>query len=158
MAGHVPTPATKGSELIDRLNAVVLEAEVDELVLRRIRHEAQQLMGADPVEAHTVLGAIATLEGRADDVRKHFRVALQQSGHSASVSRNYSCSLLALGRPDEAFDIAKQASEQAPDDPAVLEHLISAALQAGRLLEARTFRKRFGKLSPDRSLPDGSVA
>ena len=157
MAGHVPTPATKGAELINRLNAALLGAEVDDLVLRRIRHEAQQLMGADPVEAHTVLGAIATLEGRADDVRKHFHVALQQSGHSASVSMNYSCSLLTLGRPDEAFEIAKQASERAPDDLAVLEHLSSAALEAGRLLEARTFRKRFGRLSSERSLPDGSV-
>ena len=157
MAGHVPTPATKGAELINRLNAVVLGAEVDDLVLRRLRHEAQQLMGPAPVEAHTVLGAIATLEGRADDVRKHFRVALQQSGHSASVSRNYSCSLLALGRPDEAFEVAKQASERAPDDLAIFEHLITTALEAGRLLEARTLRKRFGKLSPARSLPDGSV-
>ncbi len=157
MAGHVPTPATKGAELIDRLSAVLLGVEVDDLGLRRIRQEAQTLMGADPVEAHTVLGALATLEGRADDVRKHFRIALQQSGHSASVSRNYSCSLLALGRSDEAFEVAKQASGRAPDDLAVLEHLISTALQAGRLLEARTFRQRLGRLSPERSLPGESV-
>lgn len=157
MAGHVPTPATKGAELIDRLNAAMLGAEVDDLELRRIRHGARQLMGADPVEAHTALGAIATLEGRADEVRKHFRVALQQSSHSAWVSRNYSCSLLALGRPDEALDIAREASERAPDDLTALEHLIAAALEAGRLLEARTFRRRFGKLSPGRSLPDESV-
>ena len=31
------------------------------------------------------------------------------------------------------------------------------ALEAERLLEARTFRKRFGKLSPERPLPDESV-
>ena len=157
MAGHVPNLATKGAELIDRLNAVRGGTEVDDLVLRRIRQEAQQLMGADPVEAHTVLGALASLEGRADEVQKHFRVALRQSGHSASVSRNYSSSLLALGRLDEAFEIARQASERAPDDLAILEHLISTALQAGRLLEARTFRKRFGRLSPERSLPGESV-
>ena len=157
MVGHIPNLATKGAELIDRLNAVMLGAEVDDLVLRRIRHEAQRLMGADPVEAHTVLGAIATLEGRADEVRQHFRVALQHSGHSASVSRNYSCSLLALGLPDEALDIAKQASDRAPDDLALLEHLITAALEAGRLLEARTFRRRFGKLSLEPSPPDESV-
>lgn len=157
MAGHIPNLATKGAELIDRLNAVMLGAEVDDLVLQRIRHEAQRLMGADPVEAHTVLGAIAALEGRADEVRKHFRVALQQSGHSASVSRNYSCSLLALGLLDEALDIARQASERAPDDLTALEHLIVAALEAGRLLEARTFRRRFNKLSPERAPPDESV-
>ena len=32
-----------------------------------------------------------------------------------------------------------------------------AALEAERLLEARTFRKQLGRLSPDRSLPDESV-
>lgn len=157
MAGYIPSLATKGAELIDRLNVIALGAEVDDLALRRIRQEAQRLTGADPVGAHTTLGAIAALECRADDVRKHFRVALQQSGHSASVSRNYSCCLLNLGRTAEALEFAKQASERAPDDLAVLEHLITAALEAGCFLEARTLRKRLGKLSPKRSLPDESV-
>ena len=71
----VLTPATKGEELIAKLNSIALGAEADDLVLRRIDQEARRMMAAVPAVAHTVLGAVAALKGRADDVRTHFHVA-----------------------------------------------------------------------------------
>ena len=65
MPRRVSTAATKGAELIKRLNSIALGAEVDDLVLRRIDLEARRMMTTDPVEANTVLGAVASLEGRA---------------------------------------------------------------------------------------------
>ena len=158
MPGRVTAPATKGAALIEQLNAIALGAEADDFVLRRIGREARSIMTANPVEAHTVLGAVAALEGRADDVQKHFHIALQQSGNSASVSSNYTCALLNLGRTVEAFEIAKQASQRAPDDLVVLRDLIMAALHAGHFREARLHQRRFSKLSPDQLPPDESLA
>lgn len=158
MPGRVTAPATKGSALIEQINAIALGVESDDLALRRIGHEARKIMPADPVEAHTVLGAVAALEGRADDVRSHFHTALQLSGNSASVSSNYSCALLNLGQVAEAFEIAKQASQRAPDDLLVLRDLITAALHAGHFREARLHQRRFSKLSPDRLPLDESLA
>ena len=158
MPRRVPSPATKGAELIEKLNSIVLDAEVDDLALWRIEQEARGLMAADPGEAHTVLGAVAALEGRTDDVRTHFRIAVQQSGNSADVYRNYSIALMSLGELIEALETAKQAFRRAPDDRSVLEHLISAALESGHFREARTLRDQFDRLSPERPLPDESLA
>ena len=156
-AGYA-TPAIKGARLVEQLNAIALGAQEDDLVLRRIDHEAQKMVAADPAEAHTVLGAVAALEGRANDVRKHFLIALQQSGHSAWVSGNYACALMNLGQTVEALEIARQASQRTPDDLLALRESITAALQTGHIREARTLQNRFSRLSPGRPLPDESVA
>ena len=158
MPQRVPTAATKGAELIKRLNSIALGGEVDDLVLRRIDLEARRMMTADPVEANTVLGAVASLEGRADDVQKHFEIALQQSGNSAEVYCNYSSALQNLGETFESFEMAKQAIQHAPDDPDVLRYVIAAALQAAHFREASAFRDHLGKLTPDRPQPDELVA
>lgn len=158
MPRRVPTAATKGAELIKRLNSITLGAELDDLVLRRIDLEARRMMTADPVEANTVLGAVASLEGRTGDVRKHFEIALQQSGNSAEVYCNYSSALRNLGETIESFDLAKQASRRAPDDPGVLRYVIAAALQAAHFREASSLRDQLGKLSPDRPEPDEQLA
>ena len=158
MPGRFAAPATKGPVLIEQLNAIALGAESDDLALRRIGHEARKIMAADPVEAHTVLGAVAALEGRADDVRSHFHTALHLSGNSASVASNYSCALLNIGQVVEAFETAKQASQRAPDELLVLRDLITAALHAGHFREARLHQQRFSKLSPDPLPLDESLA
>ena len=158
MPGHVPTPATKAEELIEKLNMIALGAEVDDLVLRRISQEAQRAMPAGPAEAHTVLGAVAALQGHAEDVRKHFEIALQQSLHSGWVYSNYSSALLNLGETGEAFALAKQAFEKTPGDLSALGNLVGVALQAAHFREAATLQKRFHRLSPDRPQPDKSLA
>lgn len=158
MPRRVPTAATKAAELIERLNSIALGAEVDDFVLRRIDRDARRIMTADPVYANIVLGAVAALEGRTGDVRKHFEIALQQSENSAEVYCNYSSALRNLGETIESFEMAKQAFQRAPDDPGVLRDLIAAALDSAHFREASALQDRLGKLSPDHSEPDERLA
>ena len=153
MPYHVPARATKASGLAEQINAVTCADEADDLALRRIEREAQALMAADPVGAHTVLGAVAVLRGRDDDVRRHHHIALQQSGRSAQACRNYSVSLMGLGEMTEAFDAAREAFRRAPDDGDVLRHLILVALDSAHFREARDHCGRWNTLCPGNPSP-----
>ena len=153
MTYHVPDRPTKGFELIKRLNAITCADEANDFALQGIKREAQALMAADPVGAHTALGMVAVLQGRIDDVRRHYCIALQQSGHSAQAYRNYSASLMNLGEMIEAFEAAREAVRRAPDDGGALRHLILVALGSAHFREARDHCDRWNTL-----FPGGSVA
>ena len=158
MPRRVPAAATKAVELFETLNSIWLGSEVDDLVLRRIEREARTMMNAAPQHANSVLGAVAALEGRSDDVRKHFNIALQQSGSSAEVYGNYSSSLQRIGEIDESFEMAKRAFERAPDKPDVLRGVIACALNAGKFREASAFQGRLARLSAKRLEPNEQLA
>ena len=153
MAYHLPVRATKASEFVEQINSITCADEADDLALLRIEREAQKLMAADPEGAHTVLGAVAALQGRGDDVRRHHRIALQQSGHSAQACRNYSVSLMELGEMIEAFEAAREAFRRAPDDGDVLRHLILVSLESAHFREARDHCDRWNTLFPGNPSP-----
>ena len=153
MTYHVPVHATKASELAEQINAITYADEANDLALRRIERNAHKLMAADPVGAHTVLGEVAVLRGRVDDVRRHHGIALQQSGHSAQACRNYSVSLMNLGEMIEAFEAAREAFRRAPDDGDVLRHLIRVALESAHFREARDHCGRWNTLFPGSPSP-----
>ena len=153
MPYHVPARATKASGLVEQINAIAYADEANDLALRRIEREAQALMAADPEGAHTVLGAVAVLRGRDDDVRRHHRIALQQSGRSAQACYNYSVSLMGLGEMIEAVGAAREAFRRTPDDGDVLRHLILAALDSAHFREARDHCGRWSTLFPGNPSP-----
>ena len=149
----VPARATKASGLVERLNDAAYAGEANDLALRRIEREAQALMVAEPEAAHTVLGGVAVLRGRADDVRRHHRIALEQSGRSAQACHNYSVSLMRLGEMIEALEAAREAHQRAPDDGGVLQQAILAALDSAHFREARDYCDRLSRLFPDSPSP-----
>ena len=158
MTYRTPAPATTASRLVDRLRSVVLVDEPDDLVLRRIEREAQGLMAADAVGAHTALGVLASLRGSAEDVRYHNDIALQQSGRSADALNNYSVCLLQIGEAVEAVEFAREASQRAPDNDVVLRQSILAAIESAHFREARDLCARWATLFPDRPVPYESPA
>lgn len=153
MPYDVPAHATKASGLVARINAAAYAGEANDLALKRIEREAATLMAADAVGAHTVLGAVAVLRGRADDVRRHHRIALEQSGQSAQAHRNYWVSLMRLGETVEAFNAARDALRRAPDDRDLLRQSILAAIDSAHFREARDHCARWSTLFPDSPSP-----
>ena len=151
-------PVAKASRLVDRLRSIALVDEPDDLVLRRVEREAQGLMAADPVGAHTALGVLASLRGDAEDVRHHNDIALQQSGRSADTLNNYSVCLLQIGEAVEAFEFAREAFRRAPDNSVVLRQSILAAIESARFREACDLCGRWATLFPDRTVPYESPA
>ena len=157
MTYRAPAPATKASRLVDQLRSIALD-EPGDLVLRRIEREAQGLMVADPVGAHTALGVLASLRGSAEDVRYHNDIALQQSGRSADALNNYSVCLLQIGEAVEAVEFAREAFQCAPDNGVVLRQSILAAIESAHFREARDLCGQWNTLFPNRPVPYESPA
>ena len=158
MTYRTPTPATRASRLVDQLRSIAWADEQDDFSLLRIEREARGLMTADPVGAHTVLGALASLRGNAEDVRYHNDIALQQSGRTADALNNYSVCLLQIGEAVEAFEFAREAFQRAPDNSVVLRQLIGVAVESAHFREARDLCDRWSALYPDRTVPHESPA
>ena len=144
-----PTRAIKAEELAKTLSTIANAEELDEWGIRRLEREAQVLMNADPVAAHTVLGGIASLRGDVAKVDKHHKIALQLSGNSVETLRNSAASLSRIGKMNEAFEAILQAHDRVPDDPPTLHAAISMAVQSAHFQKGRDLYRRWNKLCPD---------
>ena len=152
MTDYRPTPKSKASALIERLIEASASGATNELSLRRLQQEAKQLMNADVVGAHTVLGGVQALRGDVDGVHHHFRIALQNRS-SAQTRSNYSIALSDVGEREAAFEAAGIAQKSMPDDKFLLEHAIRAALESGHFTNAMRLCLRWNGLVPDEQHP-----
>ena len=153
MLYQTPARATKASKLIEQLSSIARAHEADDFALRRLEYEAKKLMSVDAVHAHIVLGALASLRGDTKELRYHHNIALQQSGQSAHTHRNYSVSLLHVGETVEAFEVAREAFERAPDDSSALKQYIETALESAHFREACNLCERWSGSFPDLPVP-----
>ena len=157
MPYQIPARAPRSAEIIESLRMVAATEEINDFALRKLERDARGLMKADAVCAHTVLGAIASLRGAAENVRRHHQIALKLSGGSAEAYRNYGISLAELGEMTEAFEVALEAYHRMPGDPERLLEAIGAALGAARFREGRDLCGHWNESFPDHPLPYESM-
>lgn len=148
------TRAAKVNELIETLERFTGSEVLQELELRRLAREAEALMKVDAAGGHTVLGAIAGIEGDAAAVRRHYKVALQQSGRTLETLGNYASALAQAGDLDGSFTAIAEAHERAPDDLVILEHAIFIARRGGQFGASRNLYERWNKAQPSRPMED----
>ncbi|MCY3838915.1 MAG: hypothetical protein OXH09_09780 [Gammaproteobacteria bacterium] len=152
MAPYTPLPQTKARRLVDRLSQASEVGTANDVVLRRLEQEAQQLMHADVVGAHTVLGGVASLRWDLDRVRHHFRIALQHLD-AARTHNNYAVALSNVEELQVAYEEVSTAHDRAPDDKSFLEHAIKLSAHAGRFADGRRLCERWNALAPDTPHP-----
>ena len=143
------TPARKTTALVNSLKGLERAERVDDLALKRLRREAQTLMKVDAVGAHSILGAMAGIEGNAAQVRKHYEIALQISARESEVLTNYAAALSKAGKMNDAFKTVTEAHERHPDDLSILQDAINIAAQGARFREGRVLCERRRKLRPE---------
>ena len=151
---HTATMAPKANELIDALTRLDESERFDELTVGRLSRDARALMKADAAGAHTVLGGIAGIEGDADKVHEHYKIALELSGRATWTLGNYATALGKAGEFDEAFKTIVEAHARTPDDLEILRLAISIAVQGGQFRESRSLYERWNKLQPNRWIND----
>ena len=120
MMEYRPSPKSKANELIERLSRATA-GTANELTVRRLEQGARQLMAADVVGAHTVLGGVAALRWDVEGVHRHYRIALQRLA-TAQTYYNYSLALDNVEEGGAAFDASATAQRSAPDDQFLLDH------------------------------------
>jgi tetratricopeptide (TPR) repeat protein len=148
-----PTPATKFSELMERLrHAASAAVELSEFELQRIERDARALVNSDAIEAYTVLGALAALRGDGDAARSHHENTLKLSGRSLAAYHNYSVSLMVLGDAEGAFELDLAALERFPKDQDLLHGAINTAIKAAHFRRGFDLCVQWRELFPNRPL------
>ncbi len=139
--------ARKANDLLGRLRPLMVAVAVDELEVQRIASEARQLMPADPMGAHSVLGAVAGLRNDRDGVDRHFGIATTV-GARVEVWANYSTALGLLDEHDSALAVARRGLDRHPDSVMLIERAIEASLASGDFTAGGEFCRRRDALRP----------
>jgi hypothetical protein len=108
----------------------------------------------DAVEAHRIMGAVAAIKFRQQDMDRHYQTALRLEA-SAFAHNDYAISLQLAQRRDDAATQAAMASEKDPLDLDYARRAIRYLGIAGRLGEAMQHIERFERRFPNEALPEG---
>lgn len=119
----------------------------NEFALRRFERDAEAVMDVDPASAHTVLGMIAGIRWNAENVREHFRIALQHADRPET-HHNYSITLALVDEWRDSFNAADTAHRKAPDNTVILDSAIKRAIEAGQFRTAKKYCNRLNALRP----------
>ena len=109
-------------------------------------------MSVDAAAGHELLGRVAALRWDVDEMKRRHRLSISL-GNPVLSRCNFALSLSLVGLISEAYLVALEATEHAPDDRLALRVLIDAALANGRLRAAKVHLDRWRKLSPDKAGP-----
>ena len=156
MAGN-PAPAGKAGELLDRLIGIAARRDVDDLALERVAQEAQALMPSHAAGAHTVLGAVASVRGDIEGVRRHHGIALRLED-TPTMRYNYSVSLAHTDENQAAMDLAREALESSADDLKLIHHAIEAALESANFAAMLELCEQWDAVSPKEPSPHAAAA
>lgn len=132
----ISAPQTIYSDLHDRLAVYAFQnGQIDEIGLKRLKVDAEKLMHADAVKAHTILGGIAAVQFKDEELDRHHRAAIRIADESVSHG-NYAISLQFAHRREEAADEAVIAADCDPLDKDAAIRAVKFLSIAGRIGEA----------------------
>jgi len=89
-------PQSKISSLIEDLNEIRSKGGADQFTLRRIKKDAEKPK-SNPLEYRQAMGIIAVVEGKPDEMRKHFKIAQEIAPGDLDVRQNFASSLRHFG-------------------------------------------------------------
>ena len=146
---EVANPASRAGLLLAQTNAVSAQVRLNAVTIYAIENDARALLSADPSGANAVLGALSALRGRVEDVRVHYRIALEAAEPCPATHLNYSIALMQVGDSVGAYRMAREADEHARERDAVLPHLIMCAFESGHFRETLEHCERWHDLQPE---------
>lgn len=150
---EVENSATRAGLLLSQVNALATTSRMNSITMQAIEYDAHGLITADPSGAHSVLGALAALRGRDEEVRVHYRIALEMAGGSAATYLNFSIALLQVGDSSKAYRMALEAEERARERKSVLPHLVMTAFESGNFRKTLLHCERWHGFDPETHLP-----
>lgn len=140
MIYSIPAPfqKSKATDLLVRCDKLSREDKSNEVLLRRLKNEAERLLKQSRHEphAHEALGCIYTFMNKEEFARKIFQQALAQFPQDPEIYVNYAVCLNQLGFPEEAADYARHAYHIRKGEPFILKTLIESSLFAAKFHQA----------------------
>ncbi|MGA2401171.1 MAG: hypothetical protein ABSG91_05620 [Syntrophobacteraceae bacterium] len=144
-------PQTETRSLIDEINMLPRVDRHNRFVLNPFKQKANALREKHPDQCFLLLGVIATLENKIDDVRHYFNQALQ-FGPRKLTYLNYAVSLSKLARIEEAVEMAWKAYLADPTDLHIIATNMDICISSGRISRAAELANAWFRLCPDGTL------
>lgn len=130
-------PQTIALDLVERINHASVYG-CTEFELMHLKRDVKKIeLAGEYVEAQQYYGMISAIEGKLQDVDKHFNSALTASGRHPRVLLNYAIALKNLHGMSLATDVAMEAVDKSPDDLSILKETLSISVSAYRVDDAK---------------------
>jgi tetratricopeptide (TPR) repeat protein len=143
-------PHPKAHQLLGQLSQLSREDEKNEILMRRLRNEAESLVNQfGQATDYIALGAIDTVLNNPVRVKETFNQGLEKYPNDSQLQSNYAVSLDKLGFVSEAMDYAQRAYESHQGDLLLLNHLIGHCIQSGHLTAAKHWLEQWQRLQPN---------
>ncbi|MBF0453271.1 MAG: hypothetical protein HQL72_00465 [Magnetococcales bacterium] len=133
MGSNLPADLEK---IIQRMRTIAPGKECDN---ERLNHDlclAETYLDRHPTTSHSILGMIATLQGREEKMRAHFKAARCIDKVSYSIRVNHILALQGFACFSESAIEAREASQIYQKNPELLAETVHACVQSGRFHEA----------------------
>jgi tetratricopeptide (TPR) repeat protein len=136
-------PATKGKELIDKLNQLSLANSRDDgFVFAQLRRDAEALLKVDALSGYMVLGAIAAFKRDIVSLHENHRKAIKINPNDPDVHYNYGVSLSSAGFISDGLKEIRKAYDM-DSTPSRYLGLIDHIFKACRFIEASELISKF---------------
>ena len=141
-------PEIKANSLIKQVESLFDAPERDEFTIAKLKTEAKQLVSTDPFNGKILLGKLAALEHRINELRSHFESAIKLQPNNPIGISSFAASLDFLGFYSEARELGEKAYKLAQGDPRYLINVIEGSMHSGRYQDALKYLKKWDALVP----------
>lgn len=158
-------PEKQISKIIDKVNLISdrhfygygdgdspLASDIE---IAQLKREAKAL--PDDIDKNTLLGMVAPMEFKYEDVIKYFNLALSFDKSNTTTMTNYAVSLDHLGLFNEAKEKVIEAYSFANGDITLVNLIIGIGTKAGDFPTVLKWMNTFKKIAPDAEIEDEDV-
>lgn len=140
-----PVPQTKYNQIVECLNVILKSGSINELELKRYKNEAEKLKNHNPSEAFTLLGIIACLEKKIEEMHSYHKKALTYSNNPIYLLQ-YTTSLINVELFDDAYPYALEAFKNDQNNLQIIDALITITYEIDNYEELITYTSLWKKI------------
>lgn len=142
----MPVQLTKASSITDQINLLSKSSQVNEMDVRRIKRDIEQIKAVDLAGYYMLLGMFYSVIGNEDECRGNHERSLHLSSEAVFLA-NYAFSMKRFSAGADALDLFLRAFNIAPTSRAFAD-LLQAMVYAGDLREFDRVVAKYAKTHP----------
>lgn len=139
------------TEIFAKLNSLSRDVRPSEFQVRLIERDIARIGTMDRSAAYQLSGALASLRGDAEDMRRNHQAAIRTAPADDEAWTNYACSLFRMGFVHESIDKLRRAHELDPMDMDTVDALVGHSFAGGQFTQAVSWLREREKRTPDTS-------
>lgn len=145
----MPVQLTKTSNITDQINLLSKSSAINEMDVRRVKRDIEQVKKVDLAEYYMLLGMFHSVIGNENECRDNHEKSLRLSSEAILLA-NYALSLKRFSASENVLDLFLRAFNAEPTTEALID-LLQAMIYAGDLREFDSVVAKYAKAHPGES-------